>query len=182
LLSLSTDESEKSLAVKILKYIQSAYAYFNSSDIAGYERVSALITTYKSNDLIYGELKSESAATGVMKDTIRSACFNLSGSIRIRFLINPSYTGEISITLGGDTDVYYVKDGKINGYDYIEVVIPPELLNDFVVLSNGTHTLEYGLGTYAAALNNSDSKLHKMLICMSEYSSAAKVYVSNKSN
>ena len=180
LLSISQDENEKILAVKILKYIQSAYAYFNSADVNGYEKVSALINKYKSYDLIYGDLKSESTATGVLKDTIRSACFNLSGSIRIRFLLNPSYTGEISVTLNGDTDVYYVKDGKINGYDYIEIVIPPELLNDFVLISNGTNSLEYGLGTYSAALNNSDSKLQKMLLCMSEYSSAAKKYISNK--
>ena len=54
------------------------------------------------------------------------------------------------------------------------------IFNDFVVISNGTNSLEYGLGTYSAALNNSDSKLQKMLLCMSEYSSAAKIYISKK--
>ena len=112
-----------------------------------------------------------------MKDSIKSACFNLSASIRIRFIFNPSYTGEISVSFNGETGVYYVKDGKVAGVNYIEIVIPASLLDQSVVLSDGTNSISYGLGTYSYAMNNSNSKLQQMLVAMSEYSSAAKMYL-----
>ncbi len=177
LLTISDNEDEKILVVKLLKYIQSAYEYFNVSDISECSRISNLIDKYKQYDLVFGDFKNESATTGVMRDSIKSVCFNLSASIKIRFIINPSYTGEISVTFNGDTDVYYIKNGKVNGVDYIEVTIPSYMLNTYILLNNGINSLSYGLSTYSYAMNNSDPKLQNLLICMSEYSSSARRYI-----
>ena len=81
------------------------------------------------------------------------------------------------MTLNGITTKYKAIDGTVLGKDYVEVVLSASEINDTIILSDGTNTLNYGLNAYYAATNNTDYKLNNLLSCMSEYSSAAKVYV-----
>jgi hypothetical protein len=181
LLAVSDDDNEKILAVKLLKYIQSAYSYFKPSKLAEYGRVTGLIEKYASYDLIFGNFKDEYTATGIIKDTISSVRLNLSGSMRMRFSLNPSYSGELTIVFNGETTKYNVKNGKVNGLDYIEVVMPASTINEQIVLSNSRQSLSYGLSSYITSMNNSDDTLNNLLISLSEYSSAAKVYKDSRS-
>lgn len=179
LLATSSNNDEKILAVKLLKYIQSAYAYFNSEMSVEQRKIDSIIENYKEYDLVFGNLKEETVVTGTLKDAIKSACFNLSASVRIRFSLNPAYTGTISVTFDGVVYTYSVSNGQYNGCDYIEVTMPATSINEALVISDGTNSVTYGLNAYATAMNHTDYKLHQMLVCMSEYSSAAKRYVSN---
>lgn len=180
LLSVSDNDDEKILAVKLLGYIQSAYAYFKPEKIDEYSKITGLIKKYAEYDLVFGSLDEEYAATGMMRDVIKSARLNLSGSARIRFMLNPSYSGELTVTLNGKTDKYVIKNGLVNGHAYIEVVLSASEINDHVVLTTSAHTLTYSIHSYSTSMNNSDSKLHQLLISLSEYSSAAKKYINSK--
>lgn len=177
LLAISSSDSEKILAVKLLKYIQSAYAYFKSSKIAEYNRLDSIIEEYRAYDPVFATLKSETSATGALKDCIQSARMNLSASARIRFMLNPEFTGVLEITFNGETTNYYIVDGMVNGCAYVEVVMPATLVNESIVLTASGNSATYGLSAYATAMNNSNRALHQMLMCLSEYSAAAKEYV-----
>ena len=177
ILAASTSDSEKTLVIKILKYIQSAQIYFGSVDGLEQDKISGIIEQYKAYDLVFGGLNSCRSETGALNNAIKSACFNMSASVRIRFYFNSTYSGNFSIVFNGNTTNYTVKNGFIGAYDYIEIVMPATRLNDTLLLSDGTNTVEYGLGAYATAMNKTDYKLHNMLVCMSEYSSAANAYV-----
>ena len=180
LLAVSKDDNEKILAVKLLRYIQASYFYFKPSKVAEYGRIAGIIEKHMSYDLIFGDLKDEYTATGVMKDTISSVRLNLSGSMRMRFTLNPTYTGSLTVTFNGKTTKYTVKNGKVNGVGYIEVIMPASTINDKIVLTNSKQTLSYSLSSYVTAMNNSDNALQKLLVALSEYSSAAKAYKNNK--
>ena len=177
LLAVSTDDDQKTLIVKLLKYIHSAQQYFGSTSQFEQDRILGIVGEYKEYDLIFGNIKQDDAATGMFRDIIRSANFNLSASVRIKFYLNPEYTGEFTVTLNGVTVKYKVIDGTVLGKDYVEVVLSAAEINDTIILSDGTNTLNYSLNAYYAAANNTDYKLNNLLSCMSEYSSAAKVYV-----
>ena len=97
------------------------------------------------------------------------------------FSLNPSYSGELTIVFNGETTKYNVKNGKVNGLDYIEVVMPASTINEQIVLSNSRQSLSYGLSSYITSMNNSDDTLNNLLISLSEYSSAAKVYKDTRS-
>jgi hypothetical protein len=96
--------------------------------------------------------------------------------VKIRFYLNPEYTGNLSVTLNGKVSDYYVLSGIVNNSDYIEVTIPATLINDQLVISDGVNSVSYGLYAYATAMNNTDYALQQMLMCMSEYASVAKIY------
>ena len=125
-------------------------------------------------------MKDESVATVSMKSAIKSVCFNLSASVRIRFYLNPGYTGPLSIHYDGEATDYYISNGRIGGLDYIEVIMSADKVNESVTLSDHTNSITYSLSAYATALNNTNTVLHNMLTCLAEYSAAAKRYVDSK--
>ncbi len=176
LLAITEDNNEKTLAVKLLRYIQSAYAYFNSNSTFEYQKISEIIEMYKEYDLVFGSLNDGSVATGVMKNSIKSVCYNLSASVRVRFYLNPDFNGNIEISLNGEANTYSAVNGKVNGISYIEIILPASMINENIILSNGAVAVSYSLNAYSAAMNNSDTKLQQLLVCLSEYSSAAKLY------
>jgi len=180
LLSISDNEDEKILAVKLLRYIQSAYAYFKPEKVEEYSKITNLIKKHVEYDLVFGSLEEKYTATGTMRNVIKSARLNLSGSVRVRFILNPSYTGDITVTLNGKTNEYFIKNGYVNGRGYIEVVMSASEINDYIILTTSEYNLSYGINTYSTSMNNSDGKLHQLLISLSEYSSAAKKYINNK--
>lgn len=180
LLATSANDNEKILAVKTLKYIQSAYSYFNKSQVSEVNNIESIVDQYKKYDVIYGNLKEESAATGLLQNAIASACFNLSASVRIRFYLNSAFNGTLSVTYNGTVVNYSISNGRYNGYDYIEVVMSADKLNDTLILSDGVNSVAYGLNAYATATNNTDSKLRQLLVSLSDYSSAAQSYVNSK--
>jgi hypothetical protein len=180
LLSISNNDDEKILAVKLLRYIQSAYAYFKPAKVDESSKITNLIKKSVEYDLIFGSTEVEYTATGIMRDVIKSARLNLSGSARVRFILNPSYTGELTVTLNGKMDKYIIKNGYINGRGYIEVVMSASEINDNILLSTSDHTLAYSINTYTRSMNNSDQKLQQLLFSLSEYSSAAKKYINSK--
>ena len=179
LLAISTSDEEKTLVVKLLKYIHSAQVYFGSTTQTEQNRILGIVEKYKQYDLIYGNIKKEASATGLLRNAIRSANYSLSASVKIKFNLNPEYTGMITVTRNGATVNYEVINGTVNGKNYIEVILPATALNDALTLSDGVNTLNYGLNAYYAAVNNTDYKLDNLLSSMSEYSSAAKKYVDN---
>ena len=177
LLLLSVDKDEKVLAVKILKYIASAHQYFAPSNRSDYERVTNIVTKYKEYDLIFGTLAEEYIATDSLKNSIKSACFNLSASVRIRFYINPEFTGDIEVKFNGVTHSFKAVNGKIDELDYIEVFMSADTINDTVEIISQGQRLEYGLNAYATSLNCSDPVLRELLTSLCYYSSAAKAYL-----
>ena len=180
LLAVSVKDDEKTLIVKLLKYIHSAQQYFGSTSQFEQDRILGIIDEYKEYDLIFGNIKKEDATTGIFRDIISASNFRLSASVKIKFYLNPEYTGEFTVTLNGVTTKYKVINGTVRGKDYVEVVLSAAQINDTIILSDGVNTLNYGLNAYYAAVNNTDHKLNNLLSCMSEYSSAAKEYVENQ--
>lgn len=178
LLVISNNDAEKTLIVKLLKYIQSAQIYFNSTSVLEQERISGIIEQYKQYDLVFGNLRENNVATGTMRNVIRSVCFNLSASVRMRFYLNPTYTGTLTVLFNGTTSSYVISNGLINGCDYIEIIMPADSINGTLELSDGQNTVYYGLNAYATSINKMDHTLYNMLVCLSEYSSAATYYLS----
>ena len=177
LLAISKSDEEKTLIVKLLKYIHSAQLYSGSTSQFEQSRILGIVDEYKEYDLIYGNISKDSAATSALRDAIRSASFELSASVKIRFYLNSGYTGKISVTLNGVTLDYSVENGTVNDKGYIDIILLATEINDTLVLSDGVNTVNYGLNAYYTAINNTDYKVINLLSCMSEYSSAAKVYV-----
>jgi hypothetical protein len=180
LLRSQNDNDVKVLAMKTLKYIQKAYLYFDKTNAKEHAKISTIIEKYKEYDLVFGSMIEENVSTGVIRHAIKSSCFNLSGSVRIKFYLNSGYTGNLSIIFNGTTFEYYVTNGISGGCDFIEVVMPAYLINQKIVISDGVNILEYGINSYATGMNNYDYDLHQLLVAISEYSSAAKLYVESK--
>ena len=181
LLSVSDNDDEKILAVKLLKYIKSAYEYFNTSSILESKQISDIIDEHKKYDVIFGDCEETKASTDKIRNAVKSACFNISTSVRIRFYLNANYTGNLNLTFNGETDEYYVVNGFVNGLNYVDVSMPAHLINNRVIISDGVNSVEYGLSAYVTATNNYDSAVDDLLNCMSEYATAAKVYVAENS-
>ena len=177
LLALSDSDEERVLIIKLLKYIHSAQAYFGSTGINEQDRIMGIVQKYKEYDIIFGNIKKENAVTGVLRNAITSASFNLSASVKIKFYLNTDYTGPLNITLNGTTYTYNVKAGAVNGRNYVEVELAASQINEQLILSDSINVVNYGLNAYYTALNNTDLKLDNLLMCLSEYSSAAKAYV-----
>ena len=177
LLAISETDDERVLIVKLLKYIHSAQTYFGSTSAGELDRIRGIIDTYKEYDIIFGDLKAENVATGILRDAIASVSFNLSAAVRIKLYLNSGYTGQILTRIDGVVTEYDVKNGMHNGKRYIEVVLPASKINSEIALSDGVDVVRYGLNAYYGSLNNTDTNLNNLLFCLSEYSSAAKRYI-----
>ena len=180
LLCTSENEEEKILVVKLLKFIRSAYLYFNEDDAKAIEILSSLIEKYVEYDIFYGNLNSKPTSTAEVRDAISSVRFNLSCTTRIRFILNPSYTGSLKLTFEGKTTTYDVKNGKVNGINYIEVVLFADNICESVSIRSARGEISYGLGEYYYSINNYDPTLQNLMLCLSEYSSAAKQYLETR--
>ena len=179
-LALSDDSNEKILAVKLLKYIKSAYSYFNKTSSFEEKKIDLIIERYSEYDIVFGNTEEDNVVTSGISNAIRSVCFNLSASARMRFYLNPNYTGQISIEFNGEVMDYYIYGGFTNKCDYIEVVMPANLINQSIIISDGANSISYGLNAYMTDMNNVDYKLQHMLMSLSEYSAAAELYVNSK--
>lgn len=179
-LDLSNDSNEKILAVKLLKYIKNAYAYFNKASSFEEKKIDLIIDRYSEYDILYGKNEEDNVPTSGISNAVKSVCFNLSASVRMRFYLNPNYTGNISIEFNGKVLEYYVHRGFTNKCDYIEVVMPANLINKKIIISDGVNSISYGLNAYMTAMNNVDYELQQMLIALTEYSAAAEQYVNSK--
>ena len=180
-LSLSNDDNEKILAVKLLKYIKDACSYFNKSSAFEEKKIDLIIDQYKEYDIIFGSAKDESVDTSNMSHAVKSVCFNLSASVRIRFYLNSGYTGQLSIEFDDEVTEYYIYCGLTKKSDYIEVLMPANLINQKITISDGVNSISYGLNAYVTDTNNVDYNLQQMLTSLAEYSSAAEQYVNSKS-
>lgn len=179
-LSLSNDDNEKILAVKLLKYIKNACMYFNKNSTFIEKKIDLIIDRYKEYDIVYGSTEEDNVVTSVINNAIKSVCFNLSASVRMRFYLNPSYTGELSIEFDGKVTNYQVYRGLVDKFDYIEVVMPANLINKKIVISDGVNSISYGLSAYITDVNNTDYNLKQTLISLAEYSAAAEQYLNSK--
>lgn len=180
LLSISTDETEKILAVKLLRYIQNAYTYFNSNAAVEVERITHIIDKYKAYDLVFATLTYDSVATGQIKDIVRSARFDISTTVKIRFYLNTNYTGHLVVNFNGVSNTYYVKNGIYADRNYLEITMPAYAINNNVTIGNENYQISFGLSSYATAMNNVDKGLHHLLEALSEYSAAAQLYKNEK--
>lgn len=179
LLASSQNRAEKILAVKLLRYIENAYAYFNDAGEIYAEQIRMITEKYKEYDVIFDDLKTEYVATGTIRDAITEASINVSTAARFRFVLNPSYTGDITIEFNGNTYVYSVKSGIYRGQKYIEVFMPADTINDHIVITTYNGSVEYGLNAYVTSLNLSSGSLVDLLRAMSQYSYAAEYYLKN---
>ena len=178
LLAISENDDEKILAVKTLKYIADAHSYFAPANLTDRARIDDIISTYKTYDRIYASLKEEYVATGILKDSIKSVCYNLSASVRIRFYLNPEFSGRINVQLAEETVYYDVINGKVHGRNYFEVFMSADAINEKLVITIGDNSIEYGLNAYATSFNNADQRLKQLLVSLANYSAAAKSYTS----
>jgi hypothetical protein len=177
LLAVSDNDEEKTVAVKLLKYIHSAQTYFGTTGSAEQDRIVGIINAYKEYDVIFGNLKKENVNASLLRDAIASASFNLSASVRIKFYLKSGYTGPIQMIFEGVTTTYNVTNGTVDGKNYIEVVMSATQINSPLILSDGVNSIYYGLNAYYTSLNSADRNLDNLLFCLSEYSSAARKYV-----
>lgn len=177
LLAISENDEEKTVVVKLLKYIHSAQTYFGTTSSAEQNRIAGIINAYKKYDVIFGNLKKENVTASLLRDAIDSASFKLSASVKIKLYLKEGYTGPIYVILDGDITTYKITNGLVNGKNYIEVVMSATQINSPLILSDGANSIYYGLNAYYTSLNNTDHNLDNLLFCLSEYSSAAEEYV-----
>lgn len=179
LLNLSEDDNEKVLAVKILKYMKSAHEYFAPSNLSDVKKINGIVEKYRSYDLIFANLKDEYSETSALKSSIKSVCFNLSATVKIRFYISVGFTGTLQIEFAGNSSTYDIIDGKVSGRDYIEILMPANRINDSIVIGDGINSVQYSLNAYSTSFNNTDAKINQLLMSLSDYSAAAKQYIEN---
>ena len=180
LLAVSTVESEKILAVKILRYIKIAYEYFNPCCIDEIREITDIISANKQYDLVFSGVKNENVATGSIKSAIKGARLNLSASAKFRFVLNPEYTGEITIRYNGQLRSCQINNGKFNGKDYIEIILPADAITEGITIDIGSASITYSIYAYATDMNSIDAKLTELIHSICEYSFAARNYLSNK--
>lgn len=176
LLSISDSDEEKTVVVKLLRYIHSAQTYFGTASEADKSKIIGIIGAYKEYDVIFGNLRKDNVSTSVLRDAIESASFNLSASVKIKFYLNKGYTGNLYVVLDGDISTYRITNGTVYGKNYIEIVMSARQINSPIILSDGNKSIAYGLNAYYTSLNNTDINLDNLLFSLSEYSSAAKEY------
>lgn len=177
LLRESVKDTEKILAVKILKYIKSAYLYAGNDNITDLMLIDSIIDAFAEYDVLYSPIESSVSSTNAVRDGIASAKLFLSASARFRFKLNPKYTGEISITYLDVIKKYDVTNGLCNGYDYIELELNAAYLDsDLLIVTDGGST-NYNLKSYYTNLNTADKLLDDMLLALNEYSAAAKEFL-----
>ena len=179
LITTTAKNSEKILAIKILKYIKSAYVYASNDNYADLAKLDRIIKAYQEYDLLYGAIKSESTGTRAVKEAISGANLYLSASARFRFVLNPTFTGTVEIEYLGIRKTYEVINGLYNGLKYIQVELSASDLNSSIKITVGENSIKYNVSSYYTALNTSDSALADLLFALNEYSEAAKNYLNN---
>ena len=111
-----------------------------------------------------------------IKFAVKSVALKLSASLRMRFYINPEYTGTITTEYLGNSKEIVVKDGKYNGSDYFEVELTACNMQDDIFISASGYSIVYNIENYKTMLNTRDSKLEGVLHSLGEYAAAAKEY------
>ena len=176
LLYTSRVDSEKILAIKILKYAKSVYDYNNLTGGVDYNNLQSLIDENKQWDILYNTTEDEYTSTKDIKFAVKSVALKLSASLRMRFYINPEYTGTITTEYLGNSKEIVVKDGKYNGSDYFDVELTACNMQDDIVISASGYSIVYNIENYKTMLNTRDSKLEGVLHSLGEYAAAAKEY------
>ena len=178
LITTSGNESEKVLAVKILKYIKSAYLY-NSKNEEYLTKIDGIIKMYSQYDLLYGDIEYEQSSTKPVKEAIAGAQLYLSASARFRFVLNDSFTGMVQIEYLGVTKTFEVIDGQCCGLNYIQIELSAAELNSKLTITVGDNSINYNVSAYYSSLNTDNSYLSDMLFALNEYSKAAQNYIKN---
>lgn len=176
LLSVTDVQEEHILGVKILKYISSIYVYNGLEATTEYKMIKELIDENRSYDVLYGESGDVYTSTAPIKNAIRSVSLNMTASLKMRFYINPEFTGKITVNYLGNSKEIVVKNGKYNSSDYFEIELTVSEIDKEITLSTGEKSIVYSVGAYKTMLNTTDPKLAGVLRALLEYGAAAKEY------
>ena len=179
LLAVSKKDNEKILAVKIIKYLKSAYIYAGNNASPDMLIIQSILDNYRKYDILYGSFENESVGTVSIKNAVSGAKLYLSASTRFRFTLNTSYSGKIDVEYLGVKKTYDVVNGSCDGLNYIQVELPVTELASDVIITVSNQSVTYNINSYYTALNTTDSTLADMLFCLNEYSLAAKDYINN---
>ena len=180
LLAKSSKDNEKILAVKILNYFASAYAYAGKTDSTECRAIRTIVDAYTEYDIIFGGLeKVDTVDVSALRHAIHSARLSLSASAKLRLTLNSGFTGKLTVTYLGETYTYVVNNGMYNNTNYIDIVLPASGLLSDVQVSDGTSTVTYSVNAYYTMLDTSNKALKNMLFCLAEYSKASTNYINN---
>ncbi len=166
----------KNLGVATLDYIAAAYRY-TDKPIEG--ALAALLacdayTQYKPEAYIPGEAVT---GLGTATDAISSAQLDLGASMKIRFNLNGTFSGKLTV----NGTEYNVQSGKVGELAYIEVSMPAYELYDSVITISGENISgSYSLVQYATSstVTGGSDNLKLLISAFYTYCGCADRYVS----
>lgn len=179
LLAISDNSREKTLAIKIIKYLRSASAYVGIYDSVYMEKLNSIVFAYSEYDTLYGAIESQATGTAALRNAISGARLYLSASAKFRFTLNSEFSGQISTEYLGVKRTYQVTNGICDGINYIQLELSASELTSDVSITVDDVTITYNVRSYYTTLNTNDFNLSDMLFCLNEYSQAAKDYLNN---
>ena len=115
-----------------------------------------------------------------MCGVIYSAKLSLDTSVRFIFTLSANYSGRLTLEYAGESYVYNVVSGTINGVSYIEVDMRAhELYDEIIHISTEEYSGTYDLSAYihsAMELYGEDEALTALLIELYNYCKEADEY------
>ena len=163
----------KPLAAAIVKYIDEAYTYFESTE--GYEAIGELVT------LIDG-IETESVDMSTLESVLDTEAINFAVSAAqmelvstptARIYVKTAYTGTITVN-GVD---YSAVNGKVNGKTYIELKLPARCISDTITIGVEGKSGKFNLVSYYNYLaGQGNTKATSLLHALVNYGAEAKAY------
>ena len=174
----------KSLLVYTLSYIDAVYTYVGKetptdlSDLMSSEAYASAMAKDTTDGV--SEIPATETDSNNADGAIYTAKLSLDTSVRFIFTLNPEYTGELTLEYAGNTCVYDVINGTVDGLNYVEVDMRAHMLYDEVIsISAGEYSGTYDLAAYinsAMELYGEDDALCALLLELYNYCKEADEY------
>ena len=182
--SEGTSLEAKRMMINVLKYIDTAYVYWNKNvgQTAGeYNSVVSLYKQYKKYATA-SVVDRQAVDMSAVSDALENAQLNLETAPKFRFNLNSAYTGTVTVSYtasSGETvaKAFDVVNGICNGNSYIEIGFKAYYLTDTITITTANGSAEYSLANYYYySAVEAGSPLANLLNALYAYCETARLY------
>ena len=163
----------RSLVAAIVKYIDEAYTYFESTE--GYEAIGELVTLIDGIETESVDMSTLESVidTEAIKFAVSAAQMELVSTPTARIYVKTAYTGTITVN-GVD---YSAVNGTVNGKNYIELKLPARCISDTITIGVEGKSGKFNLVSYYNYLKEQgDTKATALLQTLVNYGAEAAAY------
>lgn len=164
----------KELAASMVKYIDTTYDYFEASD--GADEIAELLTLIEGMELADVDIAAlESVNTmSEVSFAVTASQINLLSTPKVRFTLNPEYSGTINV----NGENFTVENGGCNGNTYIEIDVPAKQITNPVTVTADGRSGSFSVAAYYNYLGeNNLTDAQGVLQALINYGAEAAEYV-----